>query len=119
MKRRFAEECTRSGRAEHCLVRIACREMETFYLADLGAVGRALEIPGVGKHQNKRKFRRPDELTGPSVILEGLTEKRYRKVSSSRRIGAFLDPENARSGSFRNFVAAIRRLQDELLALNG
>ena len=117
VKQRFLEMCSESGRGNHCLVRIACRELEAFYLADLRAVSQALEIPGLENAQNSQTFRNPDVQTGPSVLLERLTGGSYQKVGGSRRIGQFLDPRNTRSPSFRNFVAAILRQQDELLSL--
>lgn len=116
VKRRFLEKCRESGQAEKCVVRIACRELETFYLADLEAVATALDCPHVRGKQDQRTYRTPDSLAGPSVLLAQLTRNRYRKVSGSREIGRFLDPANRRSASFRNFVEAIRRLQEELLA---
>jgi hypothetical protein len=39
--------CSASGKAAQCQVRIACRELETFYLADLQAVEQALEMGGL------------------------------------------------------------------------
>ena len=117
VKQKFLDRCAESGRADQCLVRIACRELETFYLADLQAVARALDIPNLERKQESQRFRNPDTQAGPSVILKALTDDRYQKVAGSRQIGEFLNPENTRSPSFRNFVAAIRRQQTELLSL--
>lgn len=92
------------------LVRIACHELESFYLADLAAVENGLQLSGIAKHQNKRKFRSPDYLSAPSKELTTLTKGRYQKVGGSRAIGPWLDPDNIRSDSFRNFVTGIRRI---------
>lgn len=51
-----------SGKTSQTLVRIACRELESFYLADLAAVGHALGLPKVAREQNGAKFRAPDYL---------------------------------------------------------
>ena len=99
------------------LVRIACRELETIYLADLQAVERALALQGLIKHQNIVKFRQPDRLGSPSVELKKLTRGAYQKVGSSRLIGPHLDLANERSAAFKNLVHGIRRLETELLAL--
>lgn len=101
--------CVDAGRPES-LVRIACRELETFYLADLEAVERSLDISGLSKLQSTKKFRSPDYLGSPSKELQTLTKGRYQKVGGSRAIGVHLDIENTRSDSFRNLVAGIRRL---------
>lgn len=106
----------KSGRAEKTIVRIACRELESFYLADLAAVERALGIPRLSREQNRRKYRAPDYLGSPSKELDRLTKGCYQKVGGSREIARHLLLENERSASFKNLVRGIRRLEQELLA---
>jgi len=117
LKKSLSDYCKKSGRVQHCLVRIACQELETFYLADLGAVEKALMLDKLAAQQNTRKFRDPDRLGNPSRELRSLTKNRYEKVAGSREIGKQLDLENHRSPSFRNLIAGIRRMEGELLAL--
>ncbi|MFZ4536973.1 DUF4276 family protein [Propionivibrio sp.] len=119
VKQRLLEKCHESGKAESALVRIACRELETFYLADLAAVESGLNLSGLKKHQNTRKFRQPDLLISPSLELLKLTKNAYQKVSGSRKIGKFLDMENTRSLSFRNLVLGIRKQAEMLMAISG
>lgn len=114
IKQGLLDLCEKSGKRARCVVRIACRELETFYLADLQAVEQALGIKGLARHQGSRKFRSPDGLGSPSGELKTLTGNRYEKVSGSRAIGKHLQLDNVRSTSFRNIVAAIRRCEDEL-----
>lgn len=118
VKRKLQDLCQQSGKADRCLVRIACRELETFYLADLQAVEQALEITSLAQHQTGRKFRTPDRLGSPSKELKTLTKSRYEKVAGSRLIGRHLNLDNTRSPSFRNLISAIRRMEDELLGAN-
>ena len=115
VKRNLLDLCQQSSKADRCIVRIACRELETFYLADLQAVEQALGIMGLRQHQLKRKFRAPDHLDRPSKELKALTKSGYEKVVGSRLIGRYLNLDNSRSPSFRNFIAAIRRMERELL----
>lgn len=115
VKQHLLSLCQASGKAEKCLVRIACRELEAFYLADLLAVERGLALKGLSGQQQSRKFRSPDTLGSPSAELKTLTKRGYEKVAGSRAIGQYLDLENERSPSFRNLIAAIRRMEDELL----
>ena len=115
LKRSLQARCIGTRREAHCLIRIACKELETFYLADLQAVSQALEMPGLMRHQQQRKFRDPDHLSNPSRELRALTHNRYEKRDGSSRIGRHLDLDNVRSSSFRHFVAGIRRLSAELL----
>lgn len=92
------------------LVRIACQELETFYLADLAAVGTAFNIPNLATLQQGIKYRNPDSKPNPADILDKLTKGEYQKVSGSREIGKYLDLNNSRSQSFYHVVKGIRTL---------
>lgn len=117
LKSRLMVLCEESGRVEECLVRIACKELETFYLADLQAVEQALDVRGIATKQRSEKFRMPDRLGSPSKELKTLTNNRYEKVAGSRKMGQHLCISNDRSPSFRNLIAGIRRMESELLSL--
>ena len=119
VKANLIEACRRSGRIALTQVRIACRELESFYLADLSAVEAALGIENLHKHQDRAKYRIPDRLVSPSLELKKLTGGQYQKVGGSRRIGCHLDPGNLRSSSFGNLIAAIRKWETELLTAVG
>ncbi len=119
VKWKLTERCEQAGQARKTLVRIACRELEAFYLADLQAVEQGLSIKKLARQQGYAKFRDPDLLGSPSKELATLTRGEYQKVSGSRVIGEFLDPDNERSPSFKNLVRAIRRMERELLTLPG
>jgi hypothetical protein len=118
LKQRLIKLCHEAGKAENCLVRLACRELEAFYLADLAAVERALAVSGLSKKQNTSKFRTPDALGSPSLELKQLTGQVYEKIAGSLAIGEHLELDNTRSPSFKNLIAGIRRLEQELLVGN-
>lgn len=101
--------CEVAGRPE-ALVRVFCRELEAIYLGDLAAVGIALGIIGLDRHQQKARYRHPDSIHAPSKELQRLTNGRYQKVSGSRAIGPILAIDNERSSSFRALVTGIRRI---------
>lgn len=109
IKTRLVGLCKEAGRPD-ALVRIACRELESFYLADLAAVEKGLALTGLVKHQTSRKYCSPDYLGSPSMELRTLTKGQYQKVGGSRAIGPWLDLGNTRSTSFRNLVAGIGRV---------
>lgn len=111
------EKCEQAGKQAVALVRIACRELESFYLADLAAVEVAFGMHGLAKRQGNIKFRNPDYLGSPSKELATLTKKGYQKVSGSRVIGQHLNVDNERSTSFKNLIAGIRRMEQELLGI--
>lgn len=107
-----------TGKRTQSLVRIACHELETFYLGDLAAVEQALHISNLAGLQKKAKFRAPDHLANPSEELMKLTNNRYQKVLGSRAIGGKLDIDNKRSISFAHLISGIQKMQQELLALS-
>jgi Domain of unknown function (DUF4276) len=117
LKQRLVERCQQAGQAAKALVRIACKELESFYLADLLAVEQGLGLNKLAGQQGSAKFRNPDRLGSPSRELDVLTAGGYQKVSGSREIGRYLDPANERSASFKNFIKSVRHMEGELLVL--
>lgn len=111
VKARLQSLCAEAGRPE-TTVRIACRELETFYLADLAAVEAGLSLKGLAKLQAKESFRNPDRLHSPSTELSRLTGGHYQKVGGSRSIAPHLDLANDRSPSFQALIRVIRRLTE-------
>jgi len=113
IKKRLAGKFVETGRKSGILIRIACHELESWYLADLAAVERGLEVKGLARLQNKNPYRSPDSLPVPSAHLARIAPS-YQKLAGSRAISPHLDPENSRSCSFAVFVSGIRRLTAEL-----
>jgi hypothetical protein len=109
IKERLTELCRAGGKAD-AVVRIACRELESFFLGDLAAVEQGLFVPGLSAKQNGRKFRSPDGVGNPTQELSRLTNGRYQKVAGSRAIGPHLALIGNRSHSFSVLLAGIRKL---------
>ena len=105
----FVQKCNEAKHPD-ALIRIACYELESWYLADLCAVEKAFSLSGfIKKYQNKMKFRSPDEFPSPAKTLKNIVPL-YQKVSGSRAIGPHIDPNNSRSRSFYSFVSGLRKL---------
>ena len=117
VKAKLLALCGQAGRDAVSLVRIACHELESFYIGDLRAVEAALGLTGLVRHQGAARFRNADRIESPRRELAKLTRGAYQKVSGSRQIGPHLDLANERSASFNHLVAGVRRLEQELLAL--
>ncbi len=111
IKENLRQKCTRAGHAD-VLIRIACHELESFYLGDLRAVEKAFKIEKLAKQQNKAKFRDPDKLANPSQELKRLVPT-YQKMSGSRAIAPFLEVTANCSTSFNALVSGLRRLAEE------
>jgi len=97
-------------------VRVACRELESWYIGDLEAVEVALGVTGMAKRGRREKYRIPDRLASPSRELKALTGGVYQKVSGSRAISRHLeiDGTNA-SRSFGAFLAGVQRVVSQAL----
>jgi hypothetical protein len=108
VKMRIAGKC-REALHPDSLVRVACYELESWYLGDLRAVEAGLRVTGLARHQHKAPFVQPDDLASPARRLQSIAPS-YQKVGGSRAIGPHLDPANTRSHSFGVFVAGIRKL---------
>lgn len=109
LKEELLAKCENAGRT-NALVRIACHELESWYLADLAAVEQGLGIQGLARKQSQRKFRDPDALANAAQELSKLTAGRYQKVSGSRAIGPHLDLTQTRSKSFSVFINGLKRI---------
>lgn len=111
VKGRLVRMCEQAGRPD-TLVRIPCRELESWYLGDLLAVENALGVSGLASMQEKRKFRAPDNLGNPSQELRHLVPG-YQKRASSREIGLHLVVDRNRSHSFGIFVSGLKKMVEE------
>ena len=100
-----------AGKDSRTIIRIACRELESYYLGDLFAVEQGLEIPGLAVKQVQAKYRVPDTLGNPADELKKLTSKKYQKVSGSRAISQYLKLDGSnKSHSFGALVDGIQSI---------
>lgn len=110
IRRELIDLCTQAGRPD-ALVRIACHELESFYLGDLSAVAMGLRLSGLDSQQGRRKFRNPDQLANAADELKFLTRRRYQKLSGSRAISCHLRVDGYnRSHSFNVLIDGIRKV---------
>lgn len=114
IKNNLIDKINKTGQIENSVIRIACHELESFYLGDLSAVEKGLKIKGLAKHQNKSKFREPDKLSNPSEELYKLTKNKYQKVAGSRAIARHLKLDGTnKSHSFNTLLQGIKKLIDD------
>lgn len=106
VKERLKQKCLEAKKT-HAIVRIACRQLESWYLADLNAVEKAFSKSNLSSRQNERKFRHPDRLGSPSKELKSLVHE-YQKINGSRMIAPYLKIDNTRSRSFYHFINSIK-----------
>lgn len=107
IKDRLQLLCDDSGGNRDVLIRIACRELESWFLGNLQAVDDAFGLNKLGRLQVNEKYRKPDKLLKPSDELKRLVPS-YQKLSGARVMGRCLDIGENRSRSFRAFVTGIQ-----------
>jgi hypothetical protein len=90
------------------LIRIVCRELESWYLGDLSAVEKAYPCFNSNKYIGKAPFRNPDILNAKDKLKKILPE--YKEIASSREISKFMDVQQNRSISFNLFVSGIQTI---------
>lgn len=82
LKRRLVTLCRDAGR-EDTLVRIACQELEAWYLGEPRALAAASGDDGLRTIDTKARFRDPDSVLRPSVELRTLVPE-YQVVPAGR-----------------------------------
>lgn len=110
IKKQILKECEKSAKPQsHYLVRIACHELESFYLGDLEAVKSA----GFKISTPKRKLTDPDKISNAAEELGKITQLKYSKIQGSSAIAPFLKLDGSnRSASFNALITGIKKLVD-------
>jgi hypothetical protein len=108
LKRDLLRLCHDAGRPD-AIVRIACHELESFFLGDWEAVAQAFGKPALQGHQRKAKYRDPDRIGDPFTELARALPG-YQKREGARRIAPCLHPQRNRSGSFQALFKTLTSL---------
>lgn len=90
------------------LIRIVCRELESWYFGDLQAVSKAYgkDLTLLAK---KSKYRSPDDIGNPKEELRKLLPL-HQQLSGARKIGPLMKIEKNTSESFQQFVKGLKEL---------
>lgn len=111
LKRELSLIVANTGKAALSKIRIACHELENFYLGDLAAVEKGLNLSNLAKLQNKHTYRTPDAITNAPEQLKKITGNKYQKCAGSRAIAPHLDLSGQnKSHSFNELLKAIGTL---------
>ncbi len=100
--------CREAGR-DDVLVRIACQELEAWYLGDPDALARAFGDERLAELARRERFRNPDAVVAPAQALEELAPA-FQKVSGARLMAEHLTEAASRSRSFQVFFEGLRRV---------
>ncbi|MCB9881427.1 MAG: DUF4276 family protein [Planctomycetes bacterium] len=111
LKARLVDRC-REGRREDTVVRLACQELEAFYLGDPEALAQTLGDHSLRGLENRARYRDPDTVSNPSAALRELIPE-FQKVSGARRMARSMVRERNRSSSFHALLTGIEKLCSE------
>ena len=109
VKTKLVQLCLGTGRRD-VLVRVACRELEAWYIGEPQALKQAFPAtrPSVLRELDKSRYQNPDTVVRPSDIVAKLIPE-FQKRSGARHMATFLSREN-NSNSFRVFVEGVEKL---------
>lgn len=113
LKERLIALCKSGGR-DDTLIRIACQELEAWYLGEPDAIAEAYANDKLRMFEKKARFRNPDAVVRPSAEVRKLVPE-FQKVSGARRIACHLTRDRNRSASFRNLLNGIEHLWQDCL----
>ena len=112
LKDRLQGLCS-EGRREDSLVRIACQEIEAWYLGEPQALAQAYNDESLRGIGNTARYRDPDAVQRPSDELSRIAPA-FQKVSGARLVAKLLSRERNRSRSFHVTIDGIARLQAQM-----
>lgn len=108
LKARLVAVCAELGRPD-TVVRLVCQELESWYIADLGALASAFPDCKLDTPALQKRFAQPDTWKKPSVELERLIPE-FQKRSGARLMAERLREETNRSPSFHAFINGVRHV---------
>lgn len=107
LKKYLLNICKENGTCP-VLIRIACKELESWYLGDMQAISHAYPSFKIAQYRNKAKFRNPEQLNAADELRRILPE--FQKVASAKAISIHLSivEEENKSESYQQFVRGIQ-----------
>lgn len=106
LKRNILNLCQSNGNCP-VLVRIICRELESWYLGDMTAIEKVYPKFKAKNFQRKKKFRNPDSCNAFDELKKIIPE--IQKGYASKNIPLYLNIDNNNSISFQQFVTGLNK----------
>ncbi len=106
LKEKILEICKPYNRT--VIVRIVCRELESWYFGDLDAVEKAYE-KNLNKLKNGSKYRVPDEIPDPKTAIKKAIPE-LTQIDGAKRIAKHMSIDENKSHSFHVFVDGVKKL---------
>ena len=96
----------RQGCREDSLIRIACHELEAWYLGDTDALADAFGDESLRGPARKARFRDPDSVVRPSEVIQKLVPE-FQRVTGARLMAQHLSRDGNRSRSYQVLLEGI------------
>ena len=107
LKYSLRDLCAQNGDCA-VLIRIACRELEAWYLGDMMAIEKAYPQFKAEKYQNKALFRNPDMCNAADEMSKLIPQKLFQKGQASKLIPQYMTIAKNTSPSFNTFVTGLQ-----------
>ncbi|MFM2313803.1 MAG: hypothetical protein RLZZ04_3079 [Cyanobacteriota bacterium] len=113
-KQKLLELCQKGDRPD-TLIRIVCHELESWFLGDLAAVEKGLQLKAgkFSKLQNNQKYRNPDNIAAAKQELQKIAPD-YQPIRGSRAIAPHLNLQSNTSKSFQIFLEGVNKIITEI-----
>jgi len=111
LKQKLLKICNESGNCPK-LVRIICKELESWYIGDFEAVNKAYPSFKYQNYFNKAKFRIPDNCNAADELKKIVPE--FQKVGGAKKIAPFISIQNNKSESFQISISGLIRFFESI-----
>jgi Domain of unknown function (DUF4276) len=108
IKANLKQLCIKANKP-NAIVRIVCKELETFFVGDWAAIAAAYSNEKWRSNARSAKFRNPDLLGSPSAEIKRLIPN-YQKRAGARIISPHLDFDKNTSASFQALIRSIKSI---------
>lgn len=112
LKQKLVDICNQNGNCPK-LVRVICRELESWYIGDLAAVNKAYPNFKYQNYKHRAKFRIPDNCNASDELKKIVPE--FQKVGGAKKIAPYINIKENKSESFKQTVSGLVRFFDTIV----
>ena len=105
LKKRLTDLCNENGSCPK-IIRIVCKELESWYLGDLDAIQSSYPKFKSSKYKAKAIYRMPDNWYG-SEEMKKLLPKEFQKIGTAKKIPEFMNFDSNKSVSFNQTIQGL------------
>lgn len=114
LKQKLLNICNENGTCPK-LVRIICKELESWYIEDFVAVNMAYPKFNYLNYIKKSKYRNPDICNASDEIKRLIPE--FQKVGGAKKIAPFINIDINKSESFQQTISGLKLFFDSTIDL--